>query len=41
MYLNKGEGESVTVEIEGHPKLEGLIGRRGDEMALKIMLHNS
>ncbi len=36
VYLNKGEGEPVTVEIEGHPKLEGLIGRRGDEMALKI-----
>ncbi len=36
LVLNKNVGEPISVEIEGHPKLEGLIGKRGEEMALRV-----
>lgn len=36
LIFNQSVDEPVTIEIEGHPKLKGFIGRRGDEMAVRI-----
>ncbi len=36
LILNRTVEEPVVVEIEGLPKLKGTIGRRGEELALRI-----
>ncbi len=36
LVLNRNVEEPIIVEIEGLPKLKGTIGRRGEEMALRI-----
>ncbi len=36
LVLNQRVDEPITIEIEGHPKLKGFLGRRGEEMAVRV-----
>ncbi|MCX8065772.1 MAG: flagellar motor switch protein FliM [Candidatus Hydrogenedentes bacterium] len=36
LILNQRTDDPVVIEIEGHPKFKGTIGRRGEEMAVRI-----